>query len=104
MTGPKNYFDFSEWTYHDLLAGLDHVWEVLPKIKNYIRDRIHPNLKSLFQQGPFLTKTVVLYQGVVVVPEEPETGCNFLGFHFGSVFYSMGAICLAFFVLTRKKH
>ncbi len=49
-------------------------------------------------------ETVVLYQGVVVVPEEPDTGCNFLGFHFGSVFYSMGAICLAFFVLIRKKH
>ena len=42
---------------------MDHVWEVLPKIKNYIRDTIRPNLKSLFRQGPFLTRTVVLYQG-----------------------------------------
>ena len=63
MTGPENFFHVSEWAFQDLLAGLDHVWEVLPKLKNYIRDRIHPNLKSLFQQGPFLTKTVVLYQG-----------------------------------------
>jgi UDP-N-acetylglucosamine diphosphorylase / glucose-1-phosphate thymidylyltransferase / UDP-N-acetylgalactosamine diphosphorylase / glucosamine-1-phosphate N-acetyltransferase / galactosamine-1-phosphate N-acetyltransferase len=63
MTGPKNFFDASEWTCQDLLDGVDHVWEVLPKIKNYIRETIRPNLKPLFLQGSFLTRTVVLYQG-----------------------------------------
>ena len=38
MTGPENFFNATEWAFHDLLVGLDHVWEVLPKIKNYIRD------------------------------------------------------------------
>lgn len=48
---PENYFDLSEFTYRDLFDGVDHVWEVLPKISKYIQEmfdsgKLRPNYKD----------------------------------------------------------
>ena len=49
-------------------------------------------------------ETVILYQGVVIVPEEPDTGCTFLGIRFGTVFFAFNAVFFAFFIFMRRKH
>jgi len=48
---PNNYFDLSEFTHRDLFDGVEHVWEIVPKISEYIQmmfdsGKLKPNYKN----------------------------------------------------------
>ncbi|MBI5584846.1 MAG: glucose-1-phosphate thymidylyltransferase [Deltaproteobacteria bacterium] len=86
MIHPEDYFDVSDWEFGDLFEEAELVWEILPRIKAYLQDRIRPNLGVLSGQGPFLTRTSVIYQGDLIqddlrlVPGDATKG-NFKVFH-----------------------
>lgn len=66
MIHPEDYFDTTDWEHKDLLEEAELVWEILPRIKPYLREKIRPNLGALRNQGPFLTRTSALYQGELI--------------------------------------
>jgi bifunctional N-acetylglucosamine-1-phosphate-uridyltransferase/glucosamine-1-phosphate-acetyltransferase GlmU-like protein len=86
MIHPENYFDTSDWEFKDLFEEAELVWEILPRIKPYLRDRIRPNVGTLLAQGPFLTRTSVLHKGALIqedlrlVPGDATKG-SFQVFH-----------------------
>jgi bifunctional N-acetylglucosamine-1-phosphate-uridyltransferase/glucosamine-1-phosphate-acetyltransferase GlmU-like protein len=86
MIHPEDYFDVADWEFRDLFEEAELVWEILPRIKAYLRNRIRPNLGALLEQGPFLTRTSVLYRGALLqedlrlVPGDATKG-NFQVFH-----------------------
>jgi bifunctional N-acetylglucosamine-1-phosphate-uridyltransferase/glucosamine-1-phosphate-acetyltransferase GlmU-like protein len=63
MYGPNEFFDFSEGEHRELFAGVERVWEVLPKIKPYLQSKVVSNLEELLEEGPFLSQTAVLTRG-----------------------------------------
>ena len=86
MIHPEDYFDTSDWEFKDLFEEAELVWEILPRIKPYLRDRVRPNVGALLVQGPFLTRTSVLYKGELIqedlrlVPGDATKG-SFQVFH-----------------------
>jgi UDP-N-acetylglucosamine diphosphorylase / glucose-1-phosphate thymidylyltransferase / UDP-N-acetylgalactosamine diphosphorylase / glucosamine-1-phosphate N-acetyltransferase / galactosamine-1-phosphate N-acetyltransferase len=66
MFSPDKFFDFTDWEHGGLFSDAEQVWEVLPKIKPYLRSRALSNLEGLSHKGPFLPQMVVLYQGEVL--------------------------------------
>jgi NDP-sugar pyrophosphorylase family protein len=66
MFRPEDFFELKLFKHRELFDGVEHVWEVLKKIKPYIEDRITPNLSVLEREGVMLTKTRVLYQGTIM--------------------------------------
>lgn len=66
MFKPEDYFDLKDISHKPLFQGVQQVWEVLPKIKNYIRDTIQPNIAALRKNGPLIASTTVLYKGNVI--------------------------------------
>lgn len=63
MFSPTAFFDYTGWEHQDLFDGINQVWEVLPRIKPYLRSKIHSDLGERFPDEHFLTRLVVLYQG-----------------------------------------
>lgn len=83
---PEDYFDTTDWEHKDLFDEAEMAWEILPRIKPYVRERIRPNLGALLAQGTFLTRTSVLFQGELIqedlrlTPGDATKG-NFQVFH-----------------------
>jgi UDP-N-acetylglucosamine diphosphorylase / glucose-1-phosphate thymidylyltransferase / UDP-N-acetylgalactosamine diphosphorylase / glucosamine-1-phosphate N-acetyltransferase / galactosamine-1-phosphate N-acetyltransferase len=80
MFSPSDFFDLTGWEHQDLFAGVDQVWEVLPRIKPYIRSKVHSDQAGLFPNEHFLTRLVVLFQGdlledgISVIPGDATKG------------------------------
>lgn len=66
MLKPKDFFDLSRFEHQELFEGVEYVWEVLKRIKDYVRQSIQPNLSQVRKNGDVLSKTYVLYQGYVL--------------------------------------
>ncbi len=66
MFSPTNFFDSADWEHQELFSDVKQIWEVLPKIKPYLQSRVRSNLEGILQDGPFLPRMVVLYQGRVL--------------------------------------
>jgi NDP-sugar pyrophosphorylase family protein len=69
MFHPKNFFNFSDWEHRELFAGVDQVWEILPRIKPYLQSRISSNVDGLGTDGYFVTRMTVLWQGRVLLKD-----------------------------------
>lgn len=65
MFSPQKFFNLTEWEHQELFDGVEQVWDVLPRIKPYLRSKIKSNLGGILSDGPFLTRMVVLWQGQV---------------------------------------
>jgi hypothetical protein len=67
MPSPDKYFDLERTELAPLFEGLEMVWDVLDRIKPYLRETIQPNLSPLKARYPDLVpKTVLLYQGRLI--------------------------------------
>ncbi len=73
MFQPGLFFDIVDWEHAEIFKGVESVWEVLPRIKSYLGERLVPNVGQILQQGPYLSKMVVLYKGKVL-----EDGFTFI--------------------------
>ncbi len=64
MLSSENFFSLEDWEYGDLFDGCDKVWEVLPKIKDYVRRKLNPNVSEIRREfGSTVEKTCVIWEG-----------------------------------------
>ncbi|WP_456432151.1 glucose-1-phosphate thymidylyltransferase [Thermosulfuriphilus sp.] len=64
MLKPKAYFDLDALgRYLPLFEGIDYVWEVLSRLKAFIREAIRPNIPPGFPLGEPLGKPFIIYEG-----------------------------------------
>ena len=64
MLQPEYFFDFKEFAHRGLFADAEFVWEVLIKLKSYMKESLTSNVLSL--SGDMLSKTCVLWDGEVI--------------------------------------
>jgi UDP-N-acetylglucosamine diphosphorylase / glucose-1-phosphate thymidylyltransferase / UDP-N-acetylgalactosamine diphosphorylase / glucosamine-1-phosphate N-acetyltransferase / galactosamine-1-phosphate N-acetyltransferase len=80
MFRPETFFNWSDWEEGELFQNIDQIWEVLPRVKAYIRSRKGPSLRDHFPGEYFLSRITVLYQGdllaegVTVIPGDATKG------------------------------
>jgi acetyltransferase-like isoleucine patch superfamily enzyme len=66
MLKPADFFDLTEFDHRDLFTDCEYIWDVLKRLKGYIRDVITPNIANIRKDGDVLSKTYVLYKGKVL--------------------------------------
>ena len=73
MIEAKDFFDLKEYTYQEVFADLDFVWEALDRLKSYIKRNLVPNVT--LPSHRMLPMTCVLWNGQVVQADfEIESG------------------------------
>lgn len=66
MFRPGDFFADWEGEHRELFVGVQHVWEVLPKIKPYLLAKGISNTTVLPEDITFLTRTVILSEGRIL--------------------------------------
>ena len=67
MLSPESFFSLEGWEHRSIFNDCEKVWEVLPRIKNYIRKRIAPNVSEIRGEfGPMVSRTCVIWEGRVL--------------------------------------
>lgn len=66
MFRPRDFFEDWEGEHGDLFAGLEKVWEAVPKIKSYLREKLTSHSLALPDDCTFLTRTLVLSEGRIL--------------------------------------
>jgi acetyltransferase-like isoleucine patch superfamily enzyme len=64
MLNPEYFFDLDEFQHKGLFKDVGLVWEVLIKLKSYLKESLVPNVAPL--GGGMLSKTCVLWRGQVI--------------------------------------
>ena len=65
MLAPELFFDLDGQQAAPLFENVSLVWEVLPRIKGFITERIQPNVEGIRVHGEVLARTHALWQGRV---------------------------------------
>jgi NDP-sugar pyrophosphorylase family protein len=69
MLHPADLFQIQSWKYADLFDGVTYVWEVLPRIKDYILAHLKPGIDGLVKEGAWLEgDDIQIGRGTVVEP------------------------------------
>ena len=63
---PASLFNLAEDPSAPLFSNLTYVWEVLGKIKGYLKDTLRPNVQSLREHGEVLDRNCVLHHGEIL--------------------------------------
>ena len=66
MLKPEDFFDLKNFEHKRLFNGVEFVWEVLNRIKPYIKDVIKPNISLVKRDSVMLPGTCVLFRGKVI--------------------------------------
>ncbi|HLA40804.1 MAG TPA: UDP-N-acetylglucosamine diphosphorylase [Candidatus Glassbacteria bacterium] len=69
MFSASDYFDLKQAPFPELYDGAGYVWEVIPKIKEFIKDRIKPGIdrSAKISPGAFIGEQVQIGAGTVVL-------------------------------------
>ena len=82
MLQPADLFDFQGWKYADLFDDVSYVWEVLPRIKEYILSRLEPGIEGTVMDGAFLEgNDIFIGPETVVEPGAFIRGPAIIGAH-----------------------
>lgn len=66
MLRPEDFFELKEFEHKGLFEDIQFVWEVLSKLKPYIRRVITPNIAPLRRDGVMLSRTCAIFRGEVI--------------------------------------
>jgi NDP-sugar pyrophosphorylase family protein len=66
MLKPDDFFELNECKHIELFRGIENVWDVLTRIKPYIKKTIKPNVEALKRDSIMLPKTFVIYKNEVI--------------------------------------
>ncbi len=66
MLKAEDFFDLENNRFKSLFAGTEYVWEGLSKIKDFVNERLEPNVKALREGSVVAEKTRILYGGEVI--------------------------------------
>lgn len=76
---PEHYFDLSEFAHRDLFGGVNFVWEVIPRIGEYLRSTVKPEIRGEVMEGAFVQGQVFIGEGTVVEPGAVIFGPAYIG-------------------------
>jgi bifunctional N-acetylglucosamine-1-phosphate-uridyltransferase/glucosamine-1-phosphate-acetyltransferase GlmU-like protein len=71
---PDAFFDMDSFAHRDVFAGCKYVWDALGKIRDYLAQRLAPNVAALKCFRRPLPKTVVMWRGKIL-----EDGFEIIG-------------------------
>jgi len=66
MLEAKDFFDLEGNYLKELFKNAEYVWDGLKNIKGYIKDNIAPNVSGLRQDGSFVARDIIIYEGKVI--------------------------------------
>lgn len=66
MLKPSDFFELNGFSHAGLFRDITAVWEVLPRIKQYIRDNLAPNTSVVPKNGWMVPMTIILHQGEAI--------------------------------------
>lgn len=67
-TALSDFFDLQGQNHEALFAGVNHAWEVLPKIGSYLRKYLKKGSKAKLIGAPVIGENVFLGEGTIVEP------------------------------------
>ncbi|MCS3917692.1 hypothetical protein Q2T83_14445 [Fervidibacter sacchari] len=76
---PEHYFDLSKFAHRELFDGVKFVWEVIPKISDYLRNIVKPEIRGTVMEGAFVDGQVFIDEGTVVEPGAVVFGPAYIG-------------------------
>jgi len=76
---PEHYFDLSKFAHRELFDGVKFVWEVIPKIGDYLRNIVKPEIRGTVMEGAFVDGQVFIDEGTVVEPGAVVFGPAYIG-------------------------
>ena len=69
MLKPADFFDLKDFEHARIFAGLEYVWQVLPRIEEYIQEELKPAILGEVMPGAYLDEAkVFIGEGTVVEP------------------------------------
>lgn len=66
---PGSFFDLSDISFADLFSDAEFVWEILDRIKDYVKQHMKPNVSELRREGDVLSKNHVIWNGRVITDD-----------------------------------
>ncbi|MEW6096444.1 MAG: glucose-1-phosphate thymidylyltransferase [bacterium] len=80
MLKPEDFFDLSEFEHRAIFDDVEYVWEVVSKIKGYIKQVIQPKISGKVMDGAFLIgDDIQIGEGTIVEPGAFITGPTIIG-------------------------
>jgi NDP-sugar pyrophosphorylase family protein len=76
---PEHYFDLALFPHRDLFEGVAAVWEAIPRIGDYLRAIVKPEIRGTVMDGAFVTGQVFIGEGTVVEPGACLFGPAYIG-------------------------
>jgi len=76
---PEHYFDLARFSHRALFEGVTVVWEVIPRIGDYLRAIVQPEIRGTVMDGAFVTGQVFIGEGTVVEPGACVFGPAYIG-------------------------
>jgi NDP-sugar pyrophosphorylase family protein len=75
LLSPEDFFDLKDFEHARIFEGLEYVWQVLPRIKEYLEENLKPSILGRVVPGAYVEKErVFIGEGTVV-----EAGACILG-------------------------
>ena len=73
MFDAPSFFDLNDFSYADIFAGTEYVWNALDLLKEYVDDSVQAiSAPALTQNGVPLSAQLVMHEGEVIPAEECE--------------------------------
>jgi len=66
MLRPQDFFELKGFFHNGIFDDIEFVWEILKRVKTYIKNLINPNVAPLRRWGVMLPKTCILFKGDVI--------------------------------------
>lgn len=76
---PQHYFDLNQFSHRALFEGVKFVWEVIPRIGNYLRAITKPEIRGKVMEGAFVEGQVFIGEGTIVEPSAFILGPAYIG-------------------------
>ena len=79
MFAPSDLFDLSEFEHKELFAGLEFVWDALPRIEQYIHSVLRPGIHTELMERVTIVGDVYIGEGTTVEPGAFIKGPTIIG-------------------------
>ncbi|PTY01446.1 UDP-N-acetylglucosamine diphosphorylase [Verrucomicrobia bacterium LW23] len=79
MFSPGAYLDLQQTAHASLFDGIEHVWEVLPRIGGYLRDNLRPANHGRVLGQPYIGENVFIGEGTEIDPGVVIKGPAWIG-------------------------
>lgn len=79
MFKPTDFFDLAETEHQILFEGVEHIWEVLPKIAPYLKTHLRPGIHAHLVGQPYISDKIYVGPGTRIDPGAVLMGPAWIG-------------------------